>query len=547
MHLSASAKKNKLDRSGYIVYIDYMKRFIYPISIILLLVISGTLSAAETPKLILHSYDQIIDFTKKETVLIQKGDNREYSNPAYDDSSWKRVSLPVNSNRIFKERPEVCWYRIHIIFPGGLPDSTIGISLGIISDTDEVYFNGTRIGSTGSETPVHVSAYDKKRIYELPVKLIIPDGENIIAMRVKGFFREENGPVKGKFMIAPLLYLQKKFASKEIIDIFFIGIYLIVGLYFIFIFAVRSIDREYLYFAIFTLTSALYMFLQTQVKYYLFDNFLVLKRVEYIALFFIPLLVMEYITSFFSKKHTLIHYLYIVIAVCSSLVVIFSGNIHYWRYVLLYAVEPFWLLTIGYCLFITFREIKNDPNAKYLLASFIFMWLVFISDALNDRNIINTMRFSTYAFLVVITGTAIIMLKHFKAMYSDADEFRNRRRGVTSVSKENKKKVDTAIAYIKENYRSEISREGLASLADVHHDYFGKLFLQTVGMKINDYINLLRINEAAGLLLGTDQKVIDIAYSVGFESLSTFYRVFQSIKGVTPTEWQEKAKQKNIK
>ncbi|HQL83140.1 MAG TPA: helix-turn-helix transcriptional regulator, partial [Spirochaetota bacterium] len=61
------------------------------------------------------------------------------------------------------------------------------------------------------------------------------------------------------------------------------------------------------------------------------------------------------------------------------------------------------------------------------------------------------------------------------------------------------------------------------------------------GYKINDYINKLRIEDAAAKLAERDGKIIEIAFSVGFESLTTFNRVFKSVVGKTPTEYREMA------
>lgn len=61
-----------------------------------------------------------------------------------------------------------------------------------------------------------------------------------------------------------------------------------------------------------------------------------------------------------------------------------------------------------------------------------------------------------------------------------------------------------------------------------------KVFKECYGMTLLEYISDLRLTEAKYLLVTTDDKIVNIAYAVGFESVSTFYRFFKRGTGVTP-------------
>ncbi len=101
-------------------------------------------------------------------------------------------------------------------------------------------------------------------------------------------------------------------------------------------------------------------------------------------------------------------------------------------------------------------------------------------------------------------------------------------------------KIQKAVAYIHQNYAYEISREGLASHIGLHHDNLGRYFKLYQGKKMSDYINELRIKEAARKLQETDDKIIDIAFSVGFGSLRTFNKSFRDIMKVSPANYRKK-------
>ncbi len=107
-----------------------------------------------------------------------------------------------------------------------------------------------------------------------------------------------------------------------------------------------------------------------------------------------------------------------------------------------------------------------------------------------------------------------------------------------------RQKLDEIAGYIIENYHDDISREGLASMIGLDPDYISRLFKIYTGMKIGDYINKLRIEEACRLLVSGDQSVLQISMTVGFESLRTFNRAFSGIMGETPTSFKSKNQQR---
>lgn len=99
-------------------------------------------------------------------------------------------------------------------------------------------------------------------------------------------------------------------------------------------------------------------------------------------------------------------------------------------------------------------------------------------------------------------------------------------------------KIEKAREYIGQHYHSSISREGLAAMLDMDCDNLGRFFKLFTGMKINECINRLRVEEAAKRLHETDENVLTIALGVGFENISTFNRSFIKIFHKTPTEFR---------
>jgi len=103
-----------------------------------------------------------------------------------------------------------------------------------------------------------------------------------------------------------------------------------------------------------------------------------------------------------------------------------------------------------------------------------------------------------------------------------------------------RKKMEEAVSYIEKNYSEEISRESLAKKMNMNSDYLGRMFKKMTDKNLADYINECRLKKACELLINSDDNIIDIAFSVGFESLPTFYRVFKKIMNETPINYRLK-------
>ena len=65
------------------------------------------------------------------------------------------------------------------------------------------------------------------------------------------------------------------------------------------------------------------------------------------------------------------------------------------------------------------------------------------------------------------------------------------------------------------------------------------IFQEEYGLTLSEYVGKLRLAEAKRLLSDTDGGIIDIAYSVGFGGLSSFYRFFLNGVGVSPAAYRE--------
>jgi AraC-like DNA-binding protein/ligand-binding sensor protein len=92
--------------------------------------------------------------------------------------------------------------------------------------------------------------------------------------------------------------------------------------------------------------------------------------------------------------------------------------------------------------------------------------------------------------------------------------------------------------YIHEHQMEKLSLEQVARAANMSSYYFCKMFKKVVGINFTDYVARVRIEKSKNLLLNPNLRVSEIAFEVGFQSLTHFNRIFKKILGQSPTEYR---------
>lgn len=99
-------------------------------------------------------------------------------------------------------------------------------------------------------------------------------------------------------------------------------------------------------------------------------------------------------------------------------------------------------------------------------------------------------------------------------------------------------KILEAMRYIQIT-RENLTVSYLAERANLHQDYFSRLFLRYAGQRPLSYIHEKRIERAQYLIATTDLSYAEIAEEIGFENLSHFSKVFKKVLNLTPGEYKK--------
>ena len=92
--------------------------------------------------------------------------------------------------------------------------------------------------------------------------------------------------------------------------------------------------------------------------------------------------------------------------------------------------------------------------------------------------------------------------------------------------------------YISEHCTENITLEEAAKRAGFSKYHFSRLFKYFTNVSFYKYVNRKRISYAENLLINPELTVTEVSSLSGFDSLSSFIRMFKIIKGCTPTDFR---------
>ena len=98
--------------------------------------------------------------------------------------------------------------------------------------------------------------------------------------------------------------------------------------------------------------------------------------------------------------------------------------------------------------------------------------------------------------------------------------------------------VTLAKDYLLRHLNQPLRLEDVAAHLQLSEEYLARLFKQTTGETVFDYVRRMRLDQARTLLSGSDQNVSEIAAQTGFGSLAAFSRSFKRELGLSPSEYR---------
>jgi YesN/AraC family two-component response regulator len=162
---------------------------------------------------------------------------------------------------------------------------------------------------------------------------------------------------------------------------------------------------------------------------------------------------------------------------------------------------------------------KPTPGGFERIAKQLVNWglkvdLTKLEEAYFHTQVLSPTQFEALVRLVSIFAQHLSMISNQVAVQQEHAEPPN---------------IVRAKQYIHDHQANDLSLGEVARAVNTSTFYFCKMFKKATGLNFTDYLSRVRIEKAKNLLINPNLRVSEIAYEVGFQSLTHFNRVFRKI------------------
>ena len=173
-------------------------------------------------------------------------------------------------------------------------------------------------------------------------------------------------------------------------------------------------------------------------------------------------------------------------------------------------------------------------NINYLLFQLIHV-VTEQDDCVDQEEILHLI--SESAFEDGVKRGSRIHLARFACEYAEylAQLRKNVSRGVLSLIEQE----------VRERYAENLTLRDLGQKYYINNAYLGQIFRKKYNQSFKDYLNNYRIEQAAQMLVRTDDKIYKIAEDVGYKNTDYFINKFIAAKGCTPSKFRKQSINKN--
>jgi AraC-like DNA-binding protein len=499
------------------------------------------------------------------TWTLVPSDTGNPADPDYDDARAKKIEIPGEWGGFLRGSGELAstvWLRKKVVIGPGLSDRMLVLYLGTIAISDETYFNGAFIGATGvMPPPGRPLDYDfslhRERNYRFPASLVRRDGENVIAIRIfshyisgmkdrpalmtnaawneRNWFRDLfpsfnnfNAVILSGLLLVILAVVVKGTGGRLIALFSFVFILSVLSINIVMLGLPRFENNLFRFKWFF----GMYVFVDYVLLLLLQEFFNIRNRAAImvstailagVASFVVFAPTTSYLESYCMPAAIGAIILYILYSTGLFLVALRRDPRRYWY---LSIVAVFVLASVANTLYLIVTgqmyrmSLSFSLRLPALLLGAMFVYLVDLRSARGERD-----------------SMARALLKKTKELQRAAKILTK-----TNVRPEPKDIIHQVIEYLDNNFNETYDRKKLAERFRLNEDYMGQLFKKVTNTNIANYINVKRIEAARQLLKDTDGKVIDIAFHVGFDNLTYFYRHFKKHTGFSPIEYRRRVK-----
>ena len=100
--------------------------------------------------------------------------------------------------------------------------------------------------------------------------------------------------------------------------------------------------------------------------------------------------------------------------------------------------------------------------------------------------------------------------------------------------------ITAVIDYVEDHLTEKLDLDRIAEAVHYSKYHLHRMFADTVGLTVHDYIQRRRLTEAARKLVETDKTIVEISGEADYQSQQAFTLAFRRAYGCTPFTYRER-------
>lgn len=179
-----------------------------------------------------------------------------------------------------------------------------------------------------------------------------------------------------------------------------------------------------------------------------------------------------------------------------------------------------------------FTSCEGMTQDYYICKQFLHVFLCELEQ--SDLYILDPTIFAQIPALFPPNGSRDRYLKHLSGLFQAVSQ-----NLWDTQAKDRNTFIRKIEQYIQEHYSEKLTLSTLSERFALSPNYLCSLFKTKTGLTFIDYLNTVRIENAAALLSTTDHLTYEIAAMVGYSDYRYFSQIFKKLMSITPTEYRK--------
>ena len=358
------------------------------------------------------------------------GDDPAWAGRDFDDSSWAHVRAPAGWGRRDGEEIPFSWFRRTVVLDAENRASAARGRWASPSARSTARTRHSREASTwaasgacrrgrGWNTTATVLTVSRRRRSTPAAAWWWRCGPGTRRSPTRGW-RRCRGPVPA----GPLDALVRRELLAELPELVLAVLFLVIGLYHLQLHRRRPELREYLWFGVLAMGAAAYVFLRTQWKYLVVEDFNALKEAEHSLLFLLAPLYISFLFPFLSLPIPRALRAYQLLNLAGAAVAVLSPGL--WLNLRMLTLWEYGALVFTpYALWSVFRSaLRGHPEGRTIAVGVLLLSLAYLNDTAVDLGWYVWRRAIPFGFAAFVFSMAVSLANRFTRVYGEVDVLR---------------------------------------------------------------------------------------------------------------------------